>query len=84
MVIKDTKFLCGDLNARKAMFFVQLAGSFRSNVWLEKDVHRVNAKSVLDVLSLKVRLNDEVRIIADGYDEVEAVEKMADFVVNSG
>ena len=84
MVFKDAKVLCGDLNARRTSFFVQLAGSFRSNVWLEKDVHRVNAKSVLDVLSLKVRLNDEVRIIADGYDEVEAVEKMADFVVNSG
>ena len=84
MVFKDAKVLCGDLNARRTSFFVQLAGNFRSNVWIEKEVRRVNAKSILDVLFLKIQENDEVRIIADGFDEVEAVETMVDFIKNSG
>ena len=84
MVVKNTKFLCGDLNARMAMFFVQLAASFKSSVWLEKDESRVNAKGILDVLSLKVKEKDEVRIIADGSDEEEAVEALVDFVVDLG
>ena len=83
MFIKDVRFLRGDLNARMAMFFVQLACSFRSSVWIEKDVYRVNAKCILDVLSLKVHQNDEVRIIADGIDAKEAVEQIVEFIVNS-
>ena len=84
MVSKSAKFSCGDMNARLAMFFIHEAGKFKSSVWLEKDENQVNAKGLLDVLSLKVRENDEVRIIADGTDEVEAVEAMIEFIVDLG
>ncbi len=84
MVYKDAKFLCGDMSPGMAMFFTLEADKFKSSVWIEKGVNRVNAKGILDVLSLKVHENDEVRIIADGIDEVEAVEAMIEFIVDLG
>ena len=42
------------LHARPAVFFIQKANEFKSGVWLEKDERRVNAKSLLGVLSLGI------------------------------
>ncbi|MBQ8934964.1 MAG: HPr family phosphocarrier protein, partial [Oscillospiraceae bacterium] len=39
------------LYARPATFFIQKANEFKSSIWMEKDERRVNAKSLLGVLS---------------------------------
>ena len=62
------------LHARPATFFVQKANCFKSSIWVEKDDCRVNAKSLLGVLSLGISKDTEITIIADGVDEGAAVE----------
>ena len=71
------------LHARPATFFIQRANEFRSSIWVEKEERRANAKSLLGVLSLGVTGGTEIRIIADGLDENEAVEALSN-LVNSG
>ena len=71
------------LHARPATFFIQRANEFRSSIWIEKDERRANAKSLLGVLSLGVTGGTDIRVIADGQDENEAVEALAN-LVNSG
>lgn len=62
------------LHARPATFFIQKANEYRSTIWVEKEERRVNAKSLLGVLSLGIVGGTDIRIIADGADEQEAVE----------
>lgn len=62
------------LHARPATFFIQKANEFKSSIWVEKEERRVNAKSLLGVLSLGIVGGTSIRIIADGSDEQQAVE----------
>lgn len=64
------------LHARPATFFIQKANEFKSAIWVEKDERKVNAKSLLGVLSLGIIKGTEIKIIADGSDEKEAVEAL--------
>jgi phosphocarrier protein len=68
------------LHARPATFFIQKANEFTSSVWIEKDERRVNAKSLLGVLSLGVGKDEPVRIIGDGPDETEAVDTLLELI----
>ena len=68
------------LHARPATFFIQKANEFKSSIWVEKDERRVNAKSLLGVLSLGIVGGTTIRIIADGSDEQEAVDSLVALV----
>jgi phosphocarrier protein len=68
------------LHARPATFFIQKANEYKSSVWVEKDERRVNAKSLLGVLSLGIVGGTKIRIIADGADEQQAVEGLVKLV----
>ena len=68
------------LHARPATFFIQKANEFKSSIWVEKQERRVNAKSLLGVLSLGIMGGTDIRIIADGSDEKEAVEGLVALV----
>jgi len=68
------------LHARPATFFIQKANTFKSSVWIEKDERKVNAKSLLGVLSLGIAKGMVVTIIADGADENEAVDGLINLV----
>ena len=68
------------LHARPATFFIQKANEFKSSIWVEKDERRVNAKSLLGVLSLGIMGGTEIRIMAGGSDEEEAVEALVALV----
>lgn len=68
------------LHARPATFFIQKANEYKSSIWVEKEERRVNAKSLLGVLSLGIVGGTSIRIIADGPDEEEAVESLVDLV----
>ncbi len=62
------------LHARPATFFIQKANSYKSSIWVEKEDCRVNAKSLLGVLSLGIVKGTTITLIADGPDEGAAVE----------
>ena len=68
------------LNARPATFFIQRANSFKSSVWVEKDDRRVNAKSLLGVLSLGIVKGTGITIVADGTDEEDAVKTLVGII----
>ena len=68
------------LHARPATFFIQKANEFKSSIWIEKEERRVNAKSLLDILSLGIVGGTSIRIIADGVDEQDAVDGLVDLV----
>ena len=68
------------LHARPATFFIQKANEFKSVIWVEKDDRRVNAKSLLGVLSLGIVKGTTISIIADGVDEAQAVDTLADLI----
>ncbi|MGP4073324.1 HPr family phosphocarrier protein [Piscibacillus sp. B03] len=68
------------LQARPAAKFVQEANRFSSDVFLEKDGKRVNAKSIMGVMSLAIGSNEVVKIQAEGPDEEEAMESLITFI----
>ena len=71
------------LHARPATFFIQKANEFKSSIWVEKEERRVNAKSLLGILSLGIIGGTVIKIIADGDDETAAVEGLT-ALVDSG
>ena len=68
------------LHNRQATFFIQKANEFKSSIWVEKDERRVNAKSLLGVLSLGIVKGTAINLIADGPDEKEAVEALIELI----
>ncbi len=68
------------LHARPATFFIQKANTFKSSIWIEKDDRKVNAKSLLGVLSLGIAKGMVVTLIAEGQDEVAAVDGLIELV----
>ena len=68
------------LHARPATFFIQKANEFKSSIWVEKEERRANAKSLLGVLSIGIMGGTQIRIIAGGTDEQEAVDALAKLV----
>ena len=68
------------LHARPATFFIQKANEFKSSIWVEKEDRRVNAKSLLGVLSLGIVQGTAIQLIADGPDAEEAVEALAELI----
>ena len=68
------------LHARPATFFIQKANEFKSGIWVEKDERRVNAKSLLGVLSLGITKGTTITLLADGSDEKEAIAALSELV----
>ena len=68
------------LHARPATFFIQKANEFKSSIWVEKEERRVNAKSLLGILSLGIVGGTSIRVIADGADEETAVNELVELV----
>ena len=68
------------LQARPAALFVQEANRFSSDIFLEKDGKKVNAKSIMGLMSLAVSTGTEINIIADGNDEQSAIAALTDFI----
>ena len=68
------------LHARPATFFIQKANEYKASVWVEKEERRVNAKSLLGVLSLGIVKGTTITLIADGPDAKEAVESLTQLV----
>ena len=71
------------LHARPATYFIQKANEFKSGIWVEKEERRVNAKSLLGVLSLGIVKDTTITVIADGADEQEAVDALVALIENN-
>ncbi len=70
------------LHARPATFFIQKANSYTSSIWIQKDDRRMSAKSLLGVLSLSITGGSTFTLIADGNDEIEALNGLEELVTN--
>lgn len=75
-------FNCGasDLQMKAVAMLVQKASDFRSTVYIVKDGHRANAKSLLGVMSLGIDNGSEITITADGTDSSEAVNSLIEYL----
>ncbi len=71
------------LHARPATYFIQKANEFKSGIWVEKEERRVNAKSLLGVLSLGIAQGTTITLIADGSDQEEAVKALIELIENN-
>ncbi len=65
------------LQSRPAALLVQVASKFASTIWIEQGSKRVNAKSIMGVLSLRLKKGDSFFVAAKGEDEEAAVEAIA-------
>ncbi|TWT00100.1 HPr family phosphocarrier protein [Planomicrobium sp. CPCC 101079] len=81
MVEKEVKVLLNTgLQARQAALFVQEANRFNSDVYLEKENKKVNAKSIMGLMSLAISKGTTIKISADGSDEETAVNSLTALV----
>jgi phosphocarrier protein HPr len=64
------------IHARPSAILVQTTKNFSSNIYIEKGMDRINAKSIMGIITLGASYGTELRIIAEGEDEVAAVEAL--------
>ncbi len=81
MITKSIEIkLPGGLEARPVAELVQLASRFESTVHIEAESKKVNAKSIMGMMTLSLSSGQEVTVIADGQDEEDAVAGMESFL----
>ena len=69
------------LHNKQSTYFIQKANEFRSSIWIEVEDRRINAKSLLGVLSMGVTTGTNVTLVADGADEEAAVSALSEMLV---
>jgi len=69
------------LHARPATYFIQKANTYKSSIWVECGDMRTNAKSLLGVLSLGISKGSKILLIADGIDELDALDGLANLIL---
>lgn len=70
------------IHARPASLIVQTAQQFDSSIWIEKENVKINAKSIMNILTLGATYNTELTLSAEGEDEEEAVDELAQLFDN--
>lgn len=68
------------LHARPAALFVQEANKYLSEIFIEREDKKVNAKSIMGIMSLAINSGSEILIIADGTDEEQAIDELSKIV----
>ena len=71
------------LEARSFAKLVQVASKYDSRIYMETETKRVNAKSIMGMMSLEPAADDVIIISADGADEAEAVSELEGFLVEN-
>ena len=69
------------LHNKQATYFIQKANEFRSSIWIEADDRKINAKSLLGVLSMGITTGTEITLVAEGPDEEAAVKSLSAMLV---
>lgn len=72
--------MAGTLDARPIAMLVQVASRHESSIYIMAEGKRVNAKSIMGMMSLALDQGETVTVVADGKDEQEAVEHMGDYL----
>ena len=72
--------LASGLEARPAAMLVQVASQYESAIYLEAEAKRVNAKSIMGMMSLALAPGEKVTVIADGTDEDDAIFGMENYL----
>ena len=81
MFTKDVVVRCeSGLHNRQATYFVQKANEFQSSIWLESKNRKMNAKSLLGIMSLGVVTGDPITLSAVGPDEEAAVTALEELL----
>ena len=68
------------LHARAAAKLTQLAGRFKSDIWLSRNGQRVNAKSIMGVMMLAASKGSSISVETSGEDENEALQALIDLI----
>ena len=68
------------LHNKQATYFIQKANDFQSSIWIEAEERKINAKSLLGVLSMAIVPGTELTITADGTDEELTVKSLAEML----
>ena len=71
-----------DFEARPIANRVQMANRYESKIYLEHGDSRVNAKSIMGMMSLALLNGEEILVDAEGADEAEAVAAIEEFLVS--
>ncbi len=81
MVTKNmTVELENGAEARPIAFLVQVASQFESSIYIEYDNKKINAKSIMGMMTVNLSGNKEVSVSADGTDETEAIDKIEEYL----
>lgn len=72
--------MAGELDARPIAMLVQVASRHESSIYIMAEGKRVNAKSIMGMMSLALDQGETVTVVADGKDEQEAVEHIGDYL----
>ncbi|GHT97554.1 phosphocarrier protein HPr [Spirochaetia bacterium] len=64
------------IHARPSALLVQTTKDFKSSIYLEKENDRINGKSIMGIITLGAAYGTEIRIIAEGEDEQDAVDTL--------
>lgn len=81
--MKTTKIIIKNkvgIHARPASRFVSTAAGFKSNITITKGASSASAKSITKILSLRIKMNDEITISANGDDEAEALNALTELI----
>lgn len=81
MYSKEVVVRCeSGLHNKQVTYFVQKANEFKSSIWLESENRKMNAKSLLGIMSLGIITGVTVNLVASGPDEVEAVDALEELL----
>ncbi len=80
MIKKQVTMNCEGLEARPIAMLVQKASQFSSSVYLEIGNKKINAKSIMGMMSLSVGGGDEITVITDGEDEEDAANAIESYL----
>ena len=82
MITKKIKIqIKNGLEARPVAVLVQVASQFNSSIYVEAGDKKVNAKSIMGMMSLGLDTGETIRVIADGQDERQALEDIEEYLI---
>ena len=72
--------LASGLEARPVALLVQIASQYESHIYVESGTRKINAKSIMGMMSLGLAAGEEITIVADGEDEKKAVSHIEEYL----
>ncbi len=84
MISKDITIAIKEgLKARPVAVFVQVASKYDSNIYVQVGTKRVNAKSIMGMMTLGLAAGEDVTVVAEGEDEAKAIENIEEYLGNN-